>query len=113
MSPMLPLITVLSIPSPSQGTWEIGPVPLRAYALCIIAGIMVAIWIGERRWVARGGVSSRLAHPGLRLERVQQFHLASAAGAFGLGRLQRCGLGRGAAAEDLMDALVALLCGGT
>ena len=43
------------IPSPSQGTWYVGPVPLRAYALCIIAGVVVAIWLGERRWVARGG----------------------------------------------------------
>ena len=25
------------------------------YALCIIVGVVVAIWIGERRWVARGG----------------------------------------------------------
>ncbi|MBF4160663.1 prolipoprotein diacylglyceryl transferase [Nocardioides sp. CBS4Y-1] len=48
---MLPL----SIPSPSQGVWHLGPVPVRAYALCIIAGIVAAIWIGERRWVARGG----------------------------------------------------------
>jgi phosphatidylglycerol---prolipoprotein diacylglyceryl transferase len=54
---MLPLITSFSLPSPSQGTWEIGPFPLRAYALCIIAGIVVAIWIGERRWVARGGTA--------------------------------------------------------
>ncbi len=44
-----------SIPSPGQGTWYLGPVPIRAYALCIIAGIIVAIWLGERRWVARGG----------------------------------------------------------
>lgn len=44
-----------TIPSPDQGVWHIGPVPLRAYALCIIAGIIVAIWLGERRWVARGG----------------------------------------------------------
>ncbi|MGH8970540.1 MAG: prolipoprotein diacylglyceryl transferase [Actinomycetes bacterium] len=44
-----------SIPSPSQGVWHLGPVPLRAYALCIIAGIVVAVWLGERRWVARGG----------------------------------------------------------
>jgi len=44
-----------SIPSPAQGTWYVGPVPLRAYALCIIAGVVVAIWLGERRWVARGG----------------------------------------------------------
>jgi prolipoprotein diacylglyceryl transferase len=46
---------VASIPSPSQGVWHLGPLPLRAYALCIIAGVVVAIWIGEKRWVARGG----------------------------------------------------------
>ncbi|GAA5075530.1 prolipoprotein diacylglyceryl transferase [Nocardia iowensis] len=43
------------IPSPPQGVWHIGPFPLRAYALCIIIGIIVAIWWGERRWRARGG----------------------------------------------------------
>lgn len=43
------------IPSPPQGVWYIGPVALRAYALCIIAGIIVAIVWGDRRWVARGG----------------------------------------------------------
>ncbi|MBY9073656.1 prolipoprotein diacylglyceryl transferase [Nocardioides sp. WL0053] len=44
-----------SIPSPDQGVWYLGPFPLRAYALCIIAGVVVAVWLGERRWVARGG----------------------------------------------------------
>jgi prolipoprotein diacylglyceryl transferase len=44
-----------SIPSPSQGTWNFGPVPLRAYALLIILGIVVAIWVGSKRYVARGG----------------------------------------------------------
>ncbi|CUR54060.1 Prolipoprotein diacylglyceryl transferase [metagenome] len=44
-----------TIPSPSQGVWHLGPLPIRAYALCIIAGIIVAIIISERRWVARGG----------------------------------------------------------
>ena len=44
-----------SIPSPSQGVWEIGPFPLRAYALAIIAGILAAIWLTDRRWRARGG----------------------------------------------------------
>ena len=48
-------MTVLSIPSPGEGIWYLGPLPIRAYALCIIAGIIAAIWIGERRWVARGG----------------------------------------------------------
>jgi phosphatidylglycerol---prolipoprotein diacylglyceryl transferase len=49
------LLTALSIPSPSAGTWYLGPLPIRGYALAIILGIVAAIWIGERRWVARGG----------------------------------------------------------
>ena len=49
------------IPSPSQGVWNIGPIPVRAYALCILAGIFVAIWIGNRRWVARGGLPGTVA----------------------------------------------------
>ena len=48
--------TVLAyIPSPSQGVWHLGPFPVRAYALFIIAGIIAALVIGDRRWVARGG----------------------------------------------------------
>lgn len=43
------------IPSPDQGVWYLGSFPLRAYALFIILGIVVAVWLGERRWVARGG----------------------------------------------------------
>ncbi len=43
------------IPSPSNGVWHLGPLPLRAYALGIIIGAMVAIWIGEKRFQARGG----------------------------------------------------------
>jgi prolipoprotein diacylglyceryl transferase len=44
-----------SFPSPPQGVWHLGPIPIRAYALCIIAGIIVAIVWGERRFQARGG----------------------------------------------------------
>jgi len=43
------------IPSPSQGVWHLGPIPLRAYALFIIIGIISALVIGDRRWEARGG----------------------------------------------------------
>ncbi|WP_018600120.1 prolipoprotein diacylglyceryl transferase [Mycobacterium sp. 155] len=43
------------LPSPSQGVWHLGPVPIRAYALCIIGGIVAALVIGDRRWAARGG----------------------------------------------------------
>jgi len=49
-----------TIPSPDQGVWHLGPLPIRAYALCIIAGIIVAIWWGERRWVARGGIKGEV-----------------------------------------------------
>lgn len=44
-----------AIPSPPQGVWQIGPVPLRAYALCILLGIVIAVWWTVRRYVARGG----------------------------------------------------------
>lgn len=44
-----------AIPSPSQHTWYLGPFPLRAYALAILAGIAVALWLTRRRWVERGG----------------------------------------------------------
>ncbi|MFZ1177413.1 MAG: prolipoprotein diacylglyceryl transferase, partial [Mycobacterium sp.] len=42
-------------PSPSQGVWHLGPLPIRAYALFIITGIVAALLIGDRRWQARGG----------------------------------------------------------
>ena len=42
-------------PSPPQGVWHLGPLPIRAYALFIITGIVVALIIGDRRWEARGG----------------------------------------------------------
>ncbi|MET7326871.1 prolipoprotein diacylglyceryl transferase [Nonomuraea sp. NPDC005650] len=44
-----------SIPSPSQGVWYLGIIPIRAYALCIVLGVIVAVWLSERRWQARGG----------------------------------------------------------
>lgn len=42
-------------PSPPQGVWHVGPLPIRAYALFIIAGIVAALILGDRRWEARGG----------------------------------------------------------
>ncbi|MPZ60656.1 MAG: prolipoprotein diacylglyceryl transferase [Propionibacteriales bacterium] len=44
-----------SIPSPDQGTWQLGFFELRAYAVCIIVGVLIAVWLGNRRWIARGG----------------------------------------------------------
>ncbi|MDT4892865.1 MAG: hypothetical protein QOE97_1900 [Pseudonocardiales bacterium] len=45
-----------SIPSPTRSVWHLGPLPIRAYALCIVAGIVVAVFITMRRWRERGGV---------------------------------------------------------
>lgn len=50
-----------SIPSPGSGVWHLGPLPVRAYALCILAGVVVAIWLGNRRWVARGGAPGTMS----------------------------------------------------
>ncbi|WP_245734724.1 prolipoprotein diacylglyceryl transferase [Nocardioides exalbidus] len=61
MNTVSPLMTLMTIPSPSQGVWHLGPVPIRGYALCIILGIVAAIWIGERRWVARGGIAGEVS----------------------------------------------------
>ena len=55
------LMTPLFIPSPSRGVWHLGPFPIRGYALCIILGVVVAIWLGERRWPARGGVKGQVS----------------------------------------------------
>ncbi|MFJ9208954.1 prolipoprotein diacylglyceryl transferase [Streptomyces sp. L-9-10] len=43
------------IPSPSTGVIHLGPLPLRGYAFAILVGLFVALWIVNRRWVARGG----------------------------------------------------------
>ncbi|WP_110205954.1 prolipoprotein diacylglyceryl transferase [Nocardioides daejeonensis] len=53
-------MSIWTIPSPSESIWHLGPLPLRAYALCIVLGIVAAIWIGERRWVARGGQAGQM-----------------------------------------------------
>lgn len=53
-------MTVAFIPSPGWSVWHIGPLAVHAYALCILVGIFVAIWITEKRWVARGGTSGQI-----------------------------------------------------
>ncbi|MFI1208119.1 prolipoprotein diacylglyceryl transferase [Streptomyces sp. NPDC020802] len=50
------------IPSPSRGVYELfGVIPLRGYAFCIIIGVFVAVWLGNKRWIARGGRSGTVA----------------------------------------------------
>jgi prolipoprotein diacylglyceryltransferase len=51
-------VPLASIPSPGQATWSFGPVTVRAYALCVIAGIVAAVAFAIRRYRACGGKPS-------------------------------------------------------
>jgi prolipoprotein diacylglyceryl transferase len=55
-------VNLAAIPSPPTGVWHAGPVPVRAYPLCIIVGIAAAIWLTDRRLRHRG------ARPGTTLD---------------------------------------------
>lgn len=46
-----------AIPSPTQSQIEIGPLTFHFYALCIIAGIIAAVYIGNKGYIARGGAA--------------------------------------------------------
>ncbi len=48
------LSPLAAIPSPSQSVWHLGPVPIRAYALCIVLGIVAACVVTEIRMRRRG-----------------------------------------------------------
>src|SRR5699024_12745015 len=54
-----------SIPPPPLDGFEIGPIKIHIYALCIIAGGVLAFWLGGRRWAARGGKSGQMYDVGL------------------------------------------------
>ncbi|HIW95533.1 MAG TPA: prolipoprotein diacylglyceryl transferase [Candidatus Corynebacterium gallistercoris] len=44
-----------AIPSPPQGVWMLGPIPIRAYALCILTGVVVAYLWTRKRYADKGG----------------------------------------------------------
>jgi prolipoprotein diacylglyceryl transferase len=48
-------MSVAYLPSPARGVWHLGPVPVRAYALCAIAGVVLALWLTDRRYRRMGG----------------------------------------------------------
>ncbi len=43
------------LPSPAKGLWRLGPFLVHGYALCVVLGVLVAIWVAERRYRAVGG----------------------------------------------------------
>jgi prolipoprotein diacylglyceryltransferase len=48
-------VPLASIPEPGQVAWHFGPLTLRAYALCVIAGIAVAVGLTSYRYREQGG----------------------------------------------------------
>ena len=48
---------LFSIPSPQVSYFPVGPFKIHFYALCILTGIIVAIWLSDRRLVTRGAKS--------------------------------------------------------
>ena len=43
---------LLAFPTPSKSALEIGPLTVHFYALCIITGVAVAVWLGDKRFRA-------------------------------------------------------------
>ncbi|WP_328344475.1 prolipoprotein diacylglyceryl transferase [Micromonospora sp. NBC_00421] len=57
---LVSMTPLAALPSPTTAVWQLGPVPIRAYALCIVAGIVLACLVTDyrlrRRGVAPGAV---------------------------------------------------------
>lgn len=49
-----------ALPSPESAAWWLGPVPLRAYSVAILLGIVVAIVMTRYRLRARGGTGEEI-----------------------------------------------------
>ena len=43
------------LPSPTREVWHLGPLPVRAYALCMVGGIVLGVWVAGRRYAQAGG----------------------------------------------------------
>ena len=46
---------VAFLPSPSRSLWHVGPIPVRAYPICVVLGIIVGLWVASRRYRRIGG----------------------------------------------------------
>ncbi len=50
-----PATVIASIPAPLWDKVAVGPLSFQLYGLCIAIGVLVAVWLGQRRWGAWGG----------------------------------------------------------
>jgi prolipoprotein diacylglyceryl transferase len=45
---------VAYLPSPASSIWHLGTIPVRAYALCMVAGVLAGLWLTDRRYRKAG-----------------------------------------------------------
>ena len=57
-----------SIPSPSRAAWHLGPLTVRAYALCVIAGMIAAVAVACLRYRRPGGRARASGRAGVILD---------------------------------------------
>ncbi len=43
------------LPSPASAVWHLGVIPVRAYALCVLAAVLAGLWLTDRRCRRSGG----------------------------------------------------------
>lgn len=42
------------LPTPANSVWHLGAIPVRTYALCMVAGVLVGLWLTARRYRRAG-----------------------------------------------------------
>jgi prolipoprotein diacylglyceryl transferase len=43
------------LPSPASSLWHLGPIPFRAFSLCMVAGVLAGLWLTDWRYRKAGG----------------------------------------------------------
>jgi prolipoprotein diacylglyceryl transferase len=43
------------LPSPATASWHLGVIPIRGYALCMVAAVLVGLWLTDWRYRTAGG----------------------------------------------------------
>ncbi len=43
------------LPSPASDIWHLGPVPVQAFAMCMVAGVLAGLWLTDWRYRRAGG----------------------------------------------------------
>ena len=59
-------LLVGAIPSPPENAIGIGPLQLRAYGLAIAFGVLVGVWVAQRRWAGPPAAATPPTSPTLR-----------------------------------------------